>query len=174
MTFEGPHKIWICAEPTIDFLVSTTPFGFHFDKRGFLLVADAFGENPIGSGNSGAVSSHSFNKNCALTNVSPLVPNVQSAACWLVRHNGKAHVTNNIAATVSIFDVDPSGIVTLAQCIAAQSKEPSNIEECICVKATGPNVGRILDFTIETFVPVAQMGFLTLLLGLMMVSWLVW
>ena len=56
-----------------------TPFGFSFNKRGVLIVSEAFG----GTANASAVSSYALRKG-ALTLLSGSVPDFQSAVCWIV------------------------------------------------------------------------------------------
>ena len=96
-----------------------TPFGFAFGKRNRLLVSEAFG----GAANASAASSYSLNDSGVLDVVSGSVGTQQSAACWLVidpsgRH---AYTTNTGSNTVSLFNVDSYGTLTLVSSVAGST-----------------------------------------------------
>ena len=55
-----------------------TPFGFAFDRRGDLVVSEAFG----GAADLSAASSYALDAQGALTTVSGSVPTTEAAACW--------------------------------------------------------------------------------------------
>jgi len=96
-----------------------TPFGFAFDKRGTLLVSEAFG----GAANASALSSYRFADAAPQTPVvvSASVGTQQSAACWVaVTPNGRfAYVTNTGSGSVSLYRIARDGSVTLGQSVAA-------------------------------------------------------
>jgi 6-phosphogluconolactonase len=96
-----------------------TPFGFAFDKRGTLLVSEAFG----GAANASALSSYRFPDAAAQTPVviSASVGTQQSAACWVaITPNGRyAYTTNTGSGTISLFSIARDGHVALAQSVAA-------------------------------------------------------
>lgn len=97
-----------------------TPFGFAFDKRGHLLVSEAFG----GGANASAVSSYGFSGSSALPVViSPSVGTTQTAACWVVTTpNGRyAYTTNTGSGTISSYAIQKSGHVALMQGVATAS-----------------------------------------------------
>lgn len=98
-----------------------TPFGFAVDKRGHLLVSEAFGGAPGAS----ALSSYGFRPAAPARPVvvSASVGTTQSAACWVVvtpdgRH---AYTTNTASGTISLYDVQQGGVLSLAQGVAATS-----------------------------------------------------
>lgn len=107
--------------PVVTPSVGVTPFGFAFDKRGSLLVSEAFG----GAANASAVTSYGFERWAPARPIviSPSVADTQSAACWVVvTPNGRfAYVTNTGSGTVSSYAVQKSGQLTLAQAVAATS-----------------------------------------------------
>jgi len=87
-----------------------TPFGFEFDKRGHLIVSDAFG----GGGNLGAMSSY----NVGIGGISLLtgpVANKQTAPCWVVvTKNGKFTYTSNTGTgNISGYRIGLKGDITL-------------------------------------------------------------
>jgi len=86
------------------------PFGFAFDKRGHVIVSEAFGNGV----NAGAVSSYDFSDDGHLTVISPSVPTHQTAACWVVvTKNGKyAYSTNATSSVVTGFRVARNGSLT--------------------------------------------------------------
>jgi 6-phosphogluconolactonase len=106
--------------PVVTASNGTTPFGFAFDRRGTLLVSEAFG----GAAGASALSSYSVSGASAKPQlVSASVPDTQSAACWVVTTpNGRhAYVTNTGSGTISRYAVQRSGKVTLAQAVAGTS-----------------------------------------------------
>jgi 6-phosphogluconolactonase len=94
-----------------------TPFGFDFDKRGNLIVSEAFGGAPGAS----AVSSYSVGADGGLDVISPSVPDNEAAACWIeVTKNGRyAYTTNTGSGSVSSYTVDQDGSIELLEQVAA-------------------------------------------------------
>lgn len=88
------------AQPSI----GMTPFGFGFEKRGRLIVSEAFGGAPDAS----ALSSYDVDNDGALTVISPSVPTTETAACWIVTtSNGRfTYTTNTASGTVSAYAID--------------------------------------------------------------------
>lgn len=86
-----------------------TPFGFAFDRRGHLLVAEA------GGADSSSVSAYAMAQDGSLAAISAAVPTTETATCWLiVRQDGRfAYTTNTGSGTVSAYVVDPGGAVAL-------------------------------------------------------------
>ncbi len=105
--------------PVVTASSGATPFGFAFDKRGTLLVSEAFG----GAAGASAVSSYGFESWVPAQPllISPSVVDTQSAACWVVvTPNGRhAYVTNTGSGTISSYSVQRSGKISLAQAVAA-------------------------------------------------------
>ncbi len=93
-----------------------TPFGFSFNKRGVLIVSEAFG----GRANASAVSSYVLRKG-VLGLRSGSVPDFQSAACWIVvTRNGKfAYTSNTGSNNISSYRVGRDGTLTLLEAVAA-------------------------------------------------------
>ena len=94
-----------------------TPFGFSFNNDDFLIVSEAFGGAP----NQSAVSSYSTDPAGVLNVISGSIPNSQTAACWVViPNNGTlAIVSNTGSGTISTYDIDGEGMLTLANPVAA-------------------------------------------------------
>lgn len=95
-----------------------TPFGFSFNKRGVLIVSEAFG----GRANASAVSSYVLRKG-VLDLRSGSVPDFQSAACWIViTKNGKfAYTSNTGSNNISSYRVGRGGRLTLLESVAAST-----------------------------------------------------
>ena len=94
-----------------------TPFGFAVDRRGTVLVSEAFG----GAAGASALSSYTFGHDAVQPQlVSASVGSGQSAACWVVvTPNGRfAYTTNTGSGNISAYSVGRNGQVTLAQAIA--------------------------------------------------------
>ncbi len=89
-----------------------TPFGFAFDKRGRLLVSEAFGGAPGAS----ALSSYDlWGRSGVLSLITGSAATHQTAACWVVTtRNGRyAYVTNTGSASVSGYSIARDGSLAL-------------------------------------------------------------
>jgi 6-phosphogluconolactonase len=109
------------GEPIVTASAGLTPFGFAVDKRGNLLVSEAFG----GAAGASALSSYGFTQAAAALPIviSASVGNTQSAACWVViTPNGRyAYTTNTASNTISLYGVQRGGPLSLLQGVAANS-----------------------------------------------------
>ena len=98
------------SDPIVNPSVGMTPFGFTFDKKGRLLVSEAFG------GTASAVSSYYLGNDGQLEVISPSVdaPGEQ-AACWIVlsKNDQYAYTTNTATNSVSAFMVEDTGMLSL-------------------------------------------------------------
>lgn len=107
--------------PIVTNSAGATPFGFAVDRRGNLLVSEAFGGAPGAS----AMSSYSFSAAAPAQPVlvSASVGTTQTAACWVViTPNGRyAYTTNTASGTISLYGVQKAGQLSLLQGIAATS-----------------------------------------------------
>jgi 6-phosphogluconolactonase len=94
-----------------------TPFGFSFNNSHFLIVSEAFGGAP----NVSAVSSYGNDAAGILSVISGSVPNSQTASCWVVIPNdgSLAFVSNTGSGTISTYDIENDGVLTLANAVAA-------------------------------------------------------
>ncbi|MFN0303449.1 MAG: lactonase family protein [Burkholderiales bacterium] len=98
--------------PLVRDSVGATPFGFAFDKRGTLIVSEAFGGAP----NRSALSSYKIpDDTTVLQLVSGSVGTNQTAACWVViTKNGRfAYTTNTGSGTVSGYRIGKDGELRL-------------------------------------------------------------
>ncbi len=89
-----------------------TPFGFAFDKRGRLIVSEAFG----GGVNQSALSSYDVHDDdAALHVISASVGDKQTAACWVVvTKNGRyAYTTNTGSGSISGYRIARDGKLSL-------------------------------------------------------------
>jgi 6-phosphogluconolactonase len=87
--------------------IGSTPFGFAFRSVDQLIVSEAFANVPNGS----AVSSY---KIASFAPITPSVPTLQSAACWIVitKNRRFAYSTNTGSDTITGFSIDPLGNLT--------------------------------------------------------------
>ncbi len=101
----------IAGGPAVRDSNGITPFGFAFDKRGHLIVSEAFG----GAANQAALSSYEVSDEGNISVISPSVKDGQSAACWVVvTKNGRyAYTTNTASGSVSGYRVAKDGKLTL-------------------------------------------------------------
>ncbi|MGH9614685.1 MAG: lactonase family protein, partial [Bryobacteraceae bacterium] len=88
-----------------------TPFGFLFDRRGHLLVTDAFG----GAAGKSATSSYNVSSDGTLRPVTGLVNNGQSAACWIAvaLNSHYVYVSNTGSNNISAYSLDHDGSLRL-------------------------------------------------------------
>ena len=102
----------VASGPTVRDSNGVTPFGFAFDKRGRLIVSEAFGGAP----NQAALSSYSVSEDGnVLSVISASVKDNQSAACWVVvTENGRyAYTTNTASGSISGYRVARDGTLSL-------------------------------------------------------------
>jgi 6-phosphogluconolactonase len=94
-----------------------TPFGFDFDRRGHLIVSEAFGGAPGAS----AVSSYSVDASGLLSTISASVPDNEAAACWIeITRNGRfAYTTNTGSGSISSYAIAHDGSLGLLEQVAA-------------------------------------------------------
>ncbi len=102
--------------PNVQASAGATPFGFDFDKRGHLIVSDAFG----GAAGASALSSYSLSAAGSLGTITPLAADHQTAACWVVTtKNGRyAYTTNTGSANVSSYAIHHDGSISLLSAVA--------------------------------------------------------
>jgi 6-phosphogluconolactonase len=96
-----------------------TPFGFAFDRRGELVVSDAFGGAP----NAGALSSYEVSRDGSLGTISGPVADNQSAPCWVVTTGDGhfAYTSNTGSGTISSYAIGHHGDLALLAADAAST-----------------------------------------------------
>jgi 6-phosphogluconolactonase (cycloisomerase 2 family) len=87
-----------------------TPFGFGFDRRGTLIVSEAFG----GAAGASAVSSYRLGHRGTLRVVSGSVPTTETSACWLAvsADDRFAYAANTGSGTVTGYRIGSHGALT--------------------------------------------------------------
>ena len=108
----------VAGVPTANPSAGMTPFGFAFGAEDFLFVSEAFGGMP----NMSAVSSYDAATNM-LDVVTGSLGNNQTASCWVVVTNsGKTiFVSNTASGTISSYEADDGGALSLAEAVAANT-----------------------------------------------------
>lgn len=93
--------------PMVTASIGVTPFGFSFDRRGDLIVAEAVG----GAAGASTVSSYDVSQFGKPAVVTAAIPTNQTAACWLVTSaDGRfAYTTDTPAHTITAFEVGHFG-----------------------------------------------------------------
>jgi 6-phosphogluconolactonase (cycloisomerase 2 family) len=99
--------------------VGETPFGFDFDKRGHLIVSEAFG----GAAGASALSSYAVGPGGALGVISPSVADHEAAACWIaISPNSRfAYTTNTGSGSISSYSIGDDGSLQLLEQVAAST-----------------------------------------------------
>lgn len=101
----------IASAPIVAPSGGEAPFSLAYVSDTLLITADNFGD----AENKGAASSFSIGPGGALRLMSKAVPDKQTGACWItIAKDGKyAWVVNTGAATISGYQIDPRGTLTL-------------------------------------------------------------
>jgi 6-phosphogluconolactonase len=88
-----------------------TPFGFAFDRRGHLIVSEAFGGAPDAS----VLSSYEVSRGGAISVIDPNVATTETAACWVVvTKDGRfTYTTNTGSNSISGYSIGRDGSLTL-------------------------------------------------------------
>lgn len=97
----------VMAQPS----AGMTPYGFAFNQGGYLIVSEAAG----GAASASTVSSYAVNtRTGAIHAISPAVPTLQTAACWIaVTRDGRyAYSSNTGSGNVTGFRVESRGMLT--------------------------------------------------------------
>ncbi len=120
--------------PQANASVGMTPFGFAFDRRGHLLVSEAFG----GAANASAITSYRFQDGAPRTpvTISPSVGTQQTAACWVaITPNGRyAYTTNTASGSISLYRIEADGRISLAQSVAAMTAGSGPIDASVSMR----------------------------------------
>ena len=100
----------VAGPPNTQASTGDTPFGFEFDRRGHLIVSDAFG----GGAGLGAMSSYNVSAG-GISLITGPVANGQAAPCWVVvTKNGRFTYTSNTATgNISGYKIRHNGGLTL-------------------------------------------------------------
>jgi 6-phosphogluconolactonase len=112
------HRDGAIEAPQVTASSGMTPFGFAVDRRGTVLVSEAFG----GAAGASALSSYTFGQYGVQPQlISASVGSGQSAACWVVvTPNGRyAYTTNTASGNISAYALERNGRAALAQAVAA-------------------------------------------------------
>jgi 6-phosphogluconolactonase len=142
-----------------------TPFGFGFDKRGHLIVSEAFG----GAAGASAVSSYSLDSSGLLTTISASVPDHEAAACWIaITQNGRfAYTTNTGSGSISSYSIGHDGSLGLLEQVAAATgtgSSPTDMAQTSSSRllfALLPGTGEVASYRVAGdggLVPVDQVG----------------
>ena len=106
------------------------PFGFDFDRAGYLLVSDA----ALATGHSGATS-YDVADNGTVTANGPAVPTDQAAACWLAAAGDFAYTDNAGSGSIGEFAVARDGALTLLGNMLVENNAASHpLDEAVSVR----------------------------------------
>lgn len=96
--------------PVVTASSGATPFGFAFDRRGRIVVSEAFG----GAAGASAASSYALGRSGAARTVTGSLATLQTAACWVaVTDSGRyAYVANTGSNSITGYAIAPSGALT--------------------------------------------------------------
>jgi 6-phosphogluconolactonase len=122
------------------------PFGFDFDEKGNLLVADFVG----GPNLTGAASSYKINSDGSLRVISNNVANGQIDTCWLVSNGEYAYGSNFGTDNISSYKVGDDGSLILLDGSAGETGEANSFPIDLGITPNGkflyliePGVGKV-------------------------------
>ena len=108
-----------------------TYFGFTFDKKGHLLLSEAFGASTsIPAGGAGAVSSFTVTRTGDLQTISADIGDGGTAACWVALESSTRkylYDSNNLSNSLSSYLVGRDGSLTLLAGTAATANGPNDM-----------------------------------------------
>jgi len=108
------------------------PFGFSFDRKGNLLVAQFVGgpvENINGTPTlTGSAGSYRINRNGKLTAITTAANDHQVDTCWLVNNGTYAYGSNYTSGTISSFRIGANGQLSLLAAAAGVTDPPGNVQ----------------------------------------------
>ncbi len=109
-TYQVDRGSGLASGPSPQASSGATPFGFAFDKRGHLIVSEAFGGAPGQS----AVSSYEVDGGI-IDPITPSAGTTQTAACWIVvTRNGRFTYTSNTGSgSISGYRISRNGELSL-------------------------------------------------------------
>jgi 6-phosphogluconolactonase (cycloisomerase 2 family) len=109
VTFKVRHGY--AGAPNAQPSAGVTPFGFAFDRKGRLIVSEAYGGAPDAS----VLSSYDLAGNGTITPITANVATTETAACWVVvTKNGRyTYTTNTGSNSISGYRIAKDGALTL-------------------------------------------------------------
>ena len=149
--------------PNVHASSGATPFGFAFDRRGDLLVSEAFG----GQANASALSSYDLaDDSGALSVVSASVPTNQTAACWVVvaGHGRYAYATNTGSGTITGYRISRAGELTRLTAdgrtgvTGGGPTDAGATRDGETLYVLSPSIGQIIAFHVNTDGRVVRLG----------------
>ena len=149
--------------PNVHSSSGNTPFGFAFDRRGDLLVSEAFG----GQANAAALSSYDLDDDSgALSVVSSSVPTNQTAACWVVvaGHGRYAYATNTGSGTITGYRVSRAGELARLDAdgrtgvTGGGPTDASATRNGDTLYVLSPSIGQIITFRVKADGSVVRLG----------------
>ena len=118
------------AQPVQTDFANRGPFGFSFDGKGNLVVAQFIGggvESVNGRDElTGAVGSFRINDDGSLTALTAFAGDHQLDTCWAVNNGRFAFGSNYSSGTISSFTIGADGKLSLLRSVAATTDDPGN------------------------------------------------
>jgi 6-phosphogluconolactonase len=123
------------------------PFGFKFARDGALVVAEA---------DSASASSYFLTPENRLAQISPVVRDRQAASCWIsfTASGTIGFVSNTGSGTISSYQVDANGMLTLQNAVAASAVGSAPIDSTMSsdsayLYVVDSALGKILAFQVQ-------------------------
>jgi 6-phosphogluconolactonase (cycloisomerase 2 family) len=103
-------------QPNVVTSAGTTPFGFEFTERGYLIVSEAA---------SASLSSYAESQRTGLEVISAVVPDTQKAPCWVAisADDRYAYTANAGSASISSYEIGRGGQIRLQAARAGELAE---------------------------------------------------
>jgi 6-phosphogluconolactonase len=102
------------------------PFGFGFDRRGDLTVAEFVGGGAEDGHPTGAAGTYRIERDGRLTPISKAVGDHQVDTCWVVNNGHYAFGANYTSGTISSWKIGSDGSLTLLHEVAGTTRKPTN------------------------------------------------
>lgn len=119
------HRIIDCANPTANINTRSPagrmPFSFIFTENGQLISGEFLGtaSSAITFVGASALSSYNLKSDGTLEIISADVPSGQTGVCWTARSGNFIYASNTASGTISLYEVDADGNLTLINAQAA-------------------------------------------------------
>lgn len=116
------------SRPTVNGFDNRGPFGFSFDRRGNLEIAEFLGGGVQDGGLTAAAGSYRIGDDGRLTPITPAVGSTQIDTCWVVNNGRFAFGSNYGSGTITSWTIGKNGGLTLLDATAGTTAPAGNVQ----------------------------------------------